>query len=97
MNAVADDSGNKEGECGRKVSDQDTSTSPDQGQPVDEIALIDDSDSDTNTDNDTLECIDPAPRQFSSSSNTTSNTTGDVLVAPSNLAEIQSLAKDGTK
>ena len=97
LNAIADVSGNEEGECGCEISDQDTSTSPDQDQSLDEIALSDDSDSDTNTDTDTLERIDPAPRQFTSSSNTTSYTTCDVPVAPSNLAEIQLLAKDGTK
>ena len=33
LNATAeDDSGDEEGECGREVSDQDTSTSLDQGQ-----------------------------------------------------------------
>ena len=68
-----------------------------EGQSLDEITLSDDSDSDTNTDTDTLERIDPAPRQFTSSSNTTSDTSSDVPVAPSNLAEIKLLAKDGTK
>ena len=50
VNAIAeDDSGNEEGECGRKVSDQDTSTNPDQGQSLDENVLSDNSDSDTDT------------------------------------------------
>ena len=96
LNVVAeDDSGDEEGECGRKAFDQDTSrpTSPDQGQSLDENALSDDSNSDINS----LERIDSAPRQFTSSSNSTSDTTSDVPVAPSNLAEIQLLAKDGAK
>ena len=97
LNAIADDSGDEEGECGREVTYQNTSTSPDQGQSLGEIALSDDSDSDTDTDTDTVERIDPVPRQFTSSSNTSSDTTSDVPVAPLNLAEIQLLAKDGTK
>ena len=93
LNATADDSGDEKVKRGREVSYQDTSTSSDQGQSLDENALSNDADSDT----DTLERIDPAPRKFTSSSNTTSDTACDVLVAPSNLAKIQLLAKDGTK
>ena len=63
LNAIAeDDFGDEEGKCGREVSDQDTSTSPDQGQSLDENALSDDADSDTDTNTDTLQRIDPAPR-----------------------------------
>ena len=88
LNATADDSGDEEGECGREVSDQDTSTSPDQGQSLDENALSDDSDSDTATDTDTVEHIDSAPRQFASSNNISADTTTDKPVAPSNSAEV---------
>ena len=39
LNAIAeDDLGDEEGKCGHEVSDQDTSTSPDQGQSLDENA-----------------------------------------------------------
>ena len=66
LNAIAeDDSGDEEDECGPEISDQDTSTTLDQGQSLDENALSDVSDSDTDTD--ALEHIDFPPRQFASS------------------------------
>ena len=56
MNAIAeDDSGDEEGECGREVSNQDTSTSANQSQSLDENTLFENSDSDTDTDSDALD------------------------------------------